>query len=206
MSSSSPETPIAVARAPRRARGGRRGAPQLEAAAAVFAERGYAAATMTEIAARAQAPIGSLYQFFPNKDVLGAALMQRYLELSVDALAAIEARAAALSAEELAEALLRVFTDLKQERAAAISMFDALPGEGQTGAGTFRTTVLAHIVRILKVRQPRPSPARADAMALAVLLQLKSAVAVESHAANAKAAKAGLRELRTMLRLYLEAA
>ena len=106
-------------------------------------------------------------------------------------------------AEQLAEALLCVFTDLRQERAAAISMFDALPGEGQT---PFRTTVLAHIVRILKVRRPRLTPARAGAMALAVLMQLKSAVALESHAADAKAATAALCELRTMLALYLDAA
>jgi len=51
-----------VARAPKRARGKQRVAELLEAAAAVFAEKGYEAATMTEIAARARAPIGSLYQ------------------------------------------------------------------------------------------------------------------------------------------------
>src|ERR1700754_1580043 len=104
--SSTPEIPVAAARAPQRKRGELRVAALLEAAASVFAEHGYAAATMTEIAARAQAPIGSLYQFFPNKEALGAALMQHYLELSVEALAAIEERAAALSAEALAEALL----------------------------------------------------------------------------------------------------
>jgi AcrR family transcriptional regulator len=204
--SSTQEAPAGAARAPRRKRGELRVASLLEAAAAVFAERGYAAATMTEIAVRARAPIGSLYQFFPSKEALGTALMQRYLQLAVAALDAIEPQAAALPTEALAEALLRVFTDLREERAAAISMLDAKPGQRQTGTGTFRATVLAHIARILKARRPRLAPARANAMALAVLLQLKSAVAVESHADDAKAATAALRELRTMLALYLDAA
>jgi AcrR family transcriptional regulator len=42
----------------------------MEAAAAVIAERGFESATMAEIAARAGAQIGSLYRFFPNKEVL----------------------------------------------------------------------------------------------------------------------------------------
>jgi AcrR family transcriptional regulator len=204
--SSVQETPAAAARAPRRKRGEKRVAALLEAASSVFAERGYTAATMTEIAARAQAPIGSLYQFFPNKDVLGAALMRRYLELVAQALGAIELRAAALPAQQLAVALLHVFTDLEQERAAAISMLDAMPGQRHTGVGAFRATVLEHIVRVLKARRPQLTSARADAMALAVLMQLKSAVALESHSVDAKASVAALRELRTMLALYLELA
>jgi AcrR family transcriptional regulator len=203
--SSTQEAPAGAARAPQRKRGELRVAALLESAAAVFAERGYAAATMTEIAARAQAPIGSLYQFFPSKEALGTALMQRYLQLAAAALEVIESQAAALPTEALAEALLRVFTDLREERAAAISMLDAKSGQRQTGAGMFRATMLAHIARILKVRRPRLTPLRANAMALAVLLQLKSAVALESHAADTKAAAAALGELRTMLSLYLDA-
>jgi AcrR family transcriptional regulator len=199
------ETTAVTARAPRRKRGQLRVAALLEAAAAVFAERGFELATMTEIAARAKAPIGSLYQFFPNKDVLGAALMHRYLELAVRALSAIEERAQTLSAEALAGALLHVFADLKQERAAAISMLDAMPGRRHTGVGAFRATVLEHIVRVLKARRPRLTSTRVDAMALAVLMQLKSAAALESHTRDTKATEAALRELRAMLTLYIEA-
>jgi AcrR family transcriptional regulator len=35
---------------------------------------------MPEIAARADANIGSLYRFFPNKDALAEALMNQYAE------------------------------------------------------------------------------------------------------------------------------
>ena len=50
---------------PQRRPGRLRVAALLEAGAAVIAERGYEAATMAEVAARAGAPIGSLYQILP---------------------------------------------------------------------------------------------------------------------------------------------
>src|SRR5207253_2006161 len=51
----SAEAENSIARAPKRERGKQRVAELLQAAAAVFAEKGYEAATMTEIAARADA-------------------------------------------------------------------------------------------------------------------------------------------------------
>ncbi len=48
----------------------------LEAAAQVFAELGYARATTNKIAERAGVSVGSLYQYFPNKDSLIASLHQ----------------------------------------------------------------------------------------------------------------------------------
>ena len=46
----------------------------LQAAAQVIAEYGYAAGTTNRIAARAGVSIGSLYQYFPNKDAILVAL------------------------------------------------------------------------------------------------------------------------------------
>lgn len=47
----------------------------LEAAAHVFADFGYAAGTTNRIAERAEISIGSLYQYFPNKDAILVELM-----------------------------------------------------------------------------------------------------------------------------------
>lgn len=52
----------------------------LEAAAEVFAEMGYQAATTHAIAARAKTAIGSLYQFFPDKLAIFHALEERHME------------------------------------------------------------------------------------------------------------------------------
>jgi len=50
------------------------------AAARVFAEHGYGSGTTDRIAAEAGLSIGSLYQYFPNKGAILAALTQAHLE------------------------------------------------------------------------------------------------------------------------------
>jgi AcrR family transcriptional regulator len=52
----------------------------LAAAAHVFAEHGYAAGTTNRIAERARISIGSLYQYFPNKDAILAELAVRHID------------------------------------------------------------------------------------------------------------------------------
>ncbi len=67
-------------RVPRQARSQQRIDRILQAAALEFAEVGLEAATTNAIAARAGVPIGSLYQFFPNKEAILEALAARYAQ------------------------------------------------------------------------------------------------------------------------------
>lgn len=64
----------------------------LEAAARVFAARGYAATTTNHIAATAGVSVGSLYEYFPNKDALLVALVEQHIDESAALLAAVGAR------------------------------------------------------------------------------------------------------------------
>lgn len=64
-------------RTPQQERGQRRVQQILDAAAEVFAEVGYEVATTNMIAQRANTSIGSLYQFFPNKDSIVKLLARR---------------------------------------------------------------------------------------------------------------------------------
>ncbi|WP_029391543.1 TetR/AcrR family transcriptional regulator [Streptomyces xiaopingdaonensis] len=52
----------------------------LDAAAHVFAEYGYAAGTTNRIAEQARVSIGSLYQYYPNKDAILVELLTRHLD------------------------------------------------------------------------------------------------------------------------------
>jgi AcrR family transcriptional regulator len=51
----------------------------LEAAGQVFASHGFAGGTSNRIAERAGVSIGSFYQYFPNKDAIVVALMERHM-------------------------------------------------------------------------------------------------------------------------------
>ena len=52
----------------------------VQAAAQVFARHGYAAGTTNRIADRAGVSIGTLYQYFPNKDAILIALIERHVQ------------------------------------------------------------------------------------------------------------------------------
>ncbi|MGB0563509.1 MAG: TetR/AcrR family transcriptional regulator, partial [Spirulinaceae cyanobacterium] len=67
-------------RQPKQQRGKARVEKILRAAAAVFEEVGYEAATTHMIAARAETAIGSLYQFFPDKAAIFKAMELRHTE------------------------------------------------------------------------------------------------------------------------------
>ena len=65
--------------APTQERSRRRVAALLDAAEAEFADRGFGGATTTGIARRAGVPIGSLYQWFPDKEALLYGIADRHL-------------------------------------------------------------------------------------------------------------------------------
>src|SRR5580693_2824844 len=142
-----------IARAPKRERGKQRVAALLQAAAAVFAEKGYEAATMSEIAARARAPIGSLYQFFPVKEALADTLVQDYAAMLAADLTALEARAAGIDAKTLIEGLFDLLRAHPRERAAALPLAEARMDE-RTRRLTFRHMLRKHIAAILRTRDP----------------------------------------------------
>jgi AcrR family transcriptional regulator len=84
-----------------------RPAELLDAALAVFAEKGFAAARMEDIASRAGAAKGTLYLYFPGKEAVFEALVRTLVVPNLD-------RAEALVAEHQGEAasLLRQLMDI----------------------------------------------------------------------------------------------
>lgn len=95
-------------RAPQQERSRRRVAALLDAAADEFAEHGFTGATTTGVAARANVPIGSLYQWFPDKEALLYGLADRHLTDGTETMLAALGRAEA--AENL-EASVRVLVE-----------------------------------------------------------------------------------------------
>ncbi len=118
-----------VAEAPRRIpqqlRGERRVAQLLRAAGAEIAAVGYEAATMSAIAVRAHAPIGSLYQFFPNKFAITHALRIEYGKDYEALLIGLEAEAGNLSLDRLVERLISLSVHFAESRPAFLALLDA---------------------------------------------------------------------------------
>lgn len=168
--------PAPTAKEPKRKRGIARVAKLLDAGAAVFAEQGYKAATMTEIAARAGAPIGSLYQFFPNKDVLADALIARYAEHVEAALDRIKAEAPELDGMQLGDRLLDVLVTHATERSLALSLLDARWEQPGVRPGLLREGLRRRIAEILAIWRPAITEDEAQAMAVVLLQAMKSLV------------------------------
>jgi len=164
-------SPAAVA--PQRQRGRDRVAAIMDAGAEVFTEKGYEAATMTEIAARAGAAIGSLYRFFPSKDTLAEALIARYGAALLDAFGDVEAGANVRSADALAGELIAVMQSLAPERAAAIALADTRPDVAEQRSA-LRSALRERMAAILMQFAPGLAPAGADAAARLLLHVLKA--------------------------------
>jgi AcrR family transcriptional regulator/transposase-like protein len=78
--SSSLSTQDSFRRKPQQKRGQQRVEKILLAAAEVFTEAGFAAATIQQIADRASTAVGSIYQFFPDKLTIFRTLLTEHLE------------------------------------------------------------------------------------------------------------------------------
>jgi AcrR family transcriptional regulator len=198
----SSQSEISAARAPKRARGKQRVAELLEAAADVFAEKGFEAATMTEIAARADAPIGSLYQFFPTKEVLADTLVQNYAGLIAKDLEALEHRAKELEIDLLVDSLFKLLRGRPRERAAALPIAAARMDEG-TRQTTFRHMVRRHIAAILRAREPSLSAEESRDRSV-VLLQLMKAASALHDEEGLIARPRSLRDLKALAVQYLK--
>jgi AcrR family transcriptional regulator len=196
-----PPTQGRTALAPQRRHGKLRVVALMEAGAAVIAERGFQAATMAEVAARAGAPIGSLYRFFPNKEVLADALIKRYLELLDAAFARVDDPPGSSSLDAFVDALLAVFVGLRGETQAVIALLDA-HSDWSEKRGELKEAIYRNVAQKLMLRNPRLAADSARDMAPVLTQNIKATAAQIAERGGTDGVVA---ELREMTRLYLAA-
>jgi AcrR family transcriptional regulator len=190
----------------RQARGEQRMAQIVDAAAAVFARHGYETATTIKISAEAGISPGSLYQFFPNKEAIAKALVDRYAgELR-------EAHEAAFDGTDLATIDLGGLVDHVIDPLIAFNIanpgFQALYARPDQPAGLAAATrplddaVLGRIVELFAARAPHLTPAEAT-LTVQIGGQLFKALIPMVVAAEGADRGAAIRELKRAIHAYL---
>src|SRR5580693_2931947 len=191
----------AAAKEPKRERGKQRVAALIDAGAEIFAEKGYEATTMTEIASRAGAAIGSLYQFFPSKEALAEALFDRFAERWAVSFAQVEERAPGCSARALADLLIDHKLRQGTDRDAAIALSSAVAGivERRKPLGD---ALRGRIAAILGAGNPALDRDEAAEAAIIVNQIMKMIPVLASTEGERSAALVG--EARKLLALYID--
>ncbi|HXI47402.1 MAG TPA: TetR/AcrR family transcriptional regulator [Steroidobacteraceae bacterium] len=193
-------TEAPIAKVPTRARGVQRVAELLDAGAALFAENGYESTTMTQIAKRAGASIGSLYQFFPSKELLAEALFARYVERVMSMLEDLSKRAPGLSPKGLADRLVDLMLNVRKDRDCTAALSGAVSGiveRRQSLRGAHRRQIIA-ILRAANPELREKAAAEAAAM-ISHVLKLVPALAKEQEDGGQPL----VAQVRKMLAAYL---
>lgn len=158
--------------APKRQRGRERVARILDAAGALFMEKGVDGATMTEIASRSGTAIGSLYRFFPTKESLSLTLLERFIHDRLARLDEICAEVKSGESEAVADQLLGVWLARSEERDYTTLLLAARPDAEQSGQA-WREQFLARVVAVLQKTCPQArETAAARGMVLLHVLKL----------------------------------
>ncbi|MFF8730410.1 TetR/AcrR family transcriptional regulator [Streptomyces sp. NPDC015171] len=190
----------------RQARGERRIAQLLQAAAQVFCTTGYTAASTNAIAREAGVSPGTLYQFFPNKEAiaieLGDRLMHEMREAYGEALAPVDP---ATPLEEAIGGAVDRFIDFNTEHPVFFALVHGpdIPGRMAEAHDQLHATVTGRIEALLTSLMPGAAPADVSRTARVCLGVYKAGLElVLAHEGAERAAY--VREIKDVLIRYLE--
>src|SRR5258708_4185852 len=185
---------------PQQERAARRVDALLEAAGAVIVERGFEAATMTEIAARAGASIGAVYQYFPNKDALVLALRTRYGDEMDARWSALSAASEGMSVPELVDGLFGMMVEFMATHPAYIPLLSVSLNFRRDAA--VRNALRGRFAELFQ--RYNPALAGEDAFRIAeVTLQVVKSLSPLYAAAKPKERKRLIDEYRVVVSSYL---
>ena len=150
----SPEGPLR--RRPLQVRAQERVERILDTAEQVFAEVGFGSATTNQIAQQAGTSIGSLYEFFPNKEALARALAERYIARIAPVYDALLVDEPALDGGELINRIVESLDRYFREHPGAVPLLNGrLTSTELVAAGErLQGALVAGIDRLLANRRP----------------------------------------------------
>lgn len=153
-------------RSPVQARAKERIERVLDAAEEVFVDVGYEAATTNQIAAQADTSIGSIYEFFGNKQAVARALANRYLEeltALYDAVVVDDPRGRDAIVAKVVDALDEFYT---QHPGLGPLLRGCRGSEDLQAAGhSLQESLVEHVDKLIAVRRSTTDPARRHVVA-----------------------------------------
>jgi AcrR family transcriptional regulator len=190
----------AVRVAPQQDRSSRRLARFLDAAAELFVEVGYEAATMTAIAERSGSSIGALYNYFPDKQAIALTLLSQYAQELETHWKPLMEHADNLSPREFANLFIERITDLVRRRPAYLRLLSAPVRLRRDPAAKRALRVM--IANAFRVKNPSLSDER-SVLAANVSLQMVKGMMTLYAEAEHKSKDLVVNEFKKVLTLYL---
>jgi AcrR family transcriptional regulator len=191
---------MAEPRPPQRSRGRLRVAALMAAAAALFVEKGYEATTMTEIAGRAGASIGTLYLFFPTKQALAKVMLIEMAEILSLHLDALQVRTSGWRAAAIADALFEALSLFLAAHPAYAALID-LPTDGGWKPAV-RARRRAQIAALFAQANPALPADQAERLAVIVPHLIRITIVLGAEPTRLRGPVQD--ELQAMLRHHLE--
>jgi AcrR family transcriptional regulator len=195
-----PSTSANPRRRPQQNRAEVRRASFLQAAEQLFGTLGYEAVTMTAIAEQAQASIGTLYDYFPDKPTLALALITQYIREAEVHWAKLLQRPPARTKASIADVFIEGILEFAHDRIAYLPLLGAPLAYARTKAA--REPLRRTIATALQNLKPSLSADRAFLNAQVIVEIIKGMLGVYRQA-MLKDREAVVTEFKKVMRLYL---
>ncbi|MBO3748447.1 TetR family transcriptional regulator [Streptosporangiaceae bacterium NEAU-GS5] len=192
-------------REPQQARSRARVEAILAAADAILAERGYEALTVRRIAETAGVPVGSIYQFFPDKAAIVDALGRHYISGFDQVMEDLVERAQRERLDDIVGTVVDAFTALYRARPGYVALWSGrhLSPELAHADQVNNAVIMEGARRIIAVQLGLPDgPELARGAQIAVWAV--DSVLQHTFRAGPRGDQETLEETKRMLRLYLE--
>lgn len=194
-------------RVPKQTRSQERFDKIVEVAANLFLEKGFDGTTTNEIARRADISIGSLYQYFNNKESIVAALSDRYVEAFREVTAdVVRTDVAEMSTEAAVDALLDPILEfhLSFPEFRMLWLGTEVSPELRASMRAMDDELTGRVEELLKTRVPGISSEDAKIVVTAMNVAVKSLLALLGRPDHSEYKVRVAADIKRMLVLYVD--
>jgi AcrR family transcriptional regulator len=205
--SQKPQTALTMRRQPKQARSQERVHHILDVAEQLFIELGYEQTTTRAIATRADVPVGSLYQFFPDKDAIVRALANRYFEQEYQMFVQLHAKLADADITTYVDCMIDAFEQFADKhpgyRAVLGKLIDLMTVADASQLNEYDQQMLTEFAGFLYRRNPELDADQCELMAT-IVFKAANELLWLSFTRDQLHRKQLLTETKTLITAYLQ--